>query len=117
MSPSDVLYLATGTHVCAVSRDQGKTIWVKKLKGAALSGDSFVTLLVDGAHVYAHTRGELFCLDAATGALRWQSSLDGLGYGLASLAVAGASTSPGVAAARRAQSQATAIVATTSATT
>lgn len=106
MSPSDIIYVGTGTHVCALNRAQGKTIWRKKLPtGVALSGDAFVTLLVDSGHVYAHTRGELYCLNAATGALVWRNGLDGLGYGLASLAIAGTAASPGAAATRRAQDQ------------
>jgi hypothetical protein len=35
---------------------------------------------------FAHTTGELFALDAATGKLLWQDGLKGYGYGLASLA-------------------------------
>jgi hypothetical protein len=39
--------------------------------------------------MFATTKGELFCLDPATGAIRWQNSLKGLGRGLVTIASAG----------------------------
>jgi len=39
--------------------------------------------------LYATSHGELFCLDPATGSLRWQNPLKGLGLGLITLAVSG----------------------------
>jgi len=117
MPNSDTLYLGTRGHVCALNRTDGRTLWRTKLTGASLSGDGFVTLLVDGSHIYAHTYGELFCLDAASGSVRWTNPLEGLGYGIASLALPGIAAMPGAVAAKRAQDQASAAVVTTSATT
>lgn len=44
--------------------------------------------------MFAHTYGELFCLDQQTGAILWKNGLEGLGYDIATLAVEGAPSSP-----------------------
>lgn len=51
-------------------------------------------MLVEGERVYAHTYGELFCLDARAGKQLWTDKLAGLGYEIASLAVVGNSSQP-----------------------
>lgn len=99
---SRIIYVGVKAHVLAVDQATGTTLWQTKLKpGAVLSGDRFVTLLVDGNRVYAHTYGELFCLDAQTGTVLWNNPLTGLSYDVASLAVDGQSSASGAAQARR----------------
>jgi outer membrane protein assembly factor BamB len=39
--------------------------------------------------VYAAAKGEIFCLDPATGSVRWQDPLKGLGRGLITIAPSG----------------------------
>lgn len=99
---SGILYVGVKAHVLAIDQATGTTLWETKLKGGSvLSGDRFVTLLVDGNRVYAHTYGEIFCLDAQTGAERWTNPLTGLSYDVASLAVDGQTSASGAAQAYR----------------
>ena len=52
-----------------------------------------MNVLVDGDRILASTKGEVFCLDAATGTRLWHNSLPGEGTGLITFATpAGAST-------------------------
>ncbi|HYK90244.1 MAG TPA: hypothetical protein VE398_15825, partial [Acidobacteriota bacterium] len=44
------------------------------------------------SELYAATKGELFCLDPATGHVRWHNPLKGLGRGLIAIAAAGVET-------------------------
>ncbi len=89
-SPS-ILYVGVKAHVVAVDKATGGTLWQTKLKSGLTSGDRFVSLLVQDGRVYAHTYGELFCLDQQTGAILWKNGLEGMGYDIATLAVDGAS--------------------------
>lgn len=91
--PSNIIYVGVKGHVAAIDKNDGRTLWQTKLKGAAMNGHRFVTLLVQERRVYAHTYGELFCLDAETGRVLWQNPLDGLSYDVASIATEGASSS------------------------
>lgn len=90
---SKPLYVGVKAHVAAIDRELGSIVWKTKLKSGAASGDRFVTLLVDGDRVFAHTYGEVYCLDALTGAVLWKNSLEGLSYDLATLAVDGNASS------------------------
>jgi outer membrane protein assembly factor BamB len=51
-----------------------------------LKGSDFVNQ--DG-DLYATAKGELFCLDPATGNIRWQNPLKGFGRGLVTIAASG----------------------------
>jgi outer membrane protein assembly factor BamB len=93
--PSNVLFFAIGGHVVAVDAVTGAEIWRTKLKSM---GDVTIHLTLDA--IFAGTAGELFCLDPATGALRWKNGLAGLGLGL--LAFAESTTAVAAAAARAA---------------
>jgi outer membrane protein assembly factor BamB len=56
----------------------------------------------DDRLLYASTRGNVFALDPATGAVLWQNPMKGLGFGLASLvAGAGAQSAAALEAARQ----------------
>ena len=111
MNPN-TLYVGLKSHVAAVDKRDGRTLWKTQLKGGLTSGESFVTVLVENGRVYAHTCGELFCLDARTGAILWNNGLPGLGYGIASLATESASapTAPGAAQAKASQASSSAAV-------
>ena len=80
---STVLIGIKGT-VLALDRATGQEIWRSKLKG----GD-FVNLVHQDGDVYAATEGELFCLDPASGVVRWHNPLKGLGRGLITIASMG----------------------------
>jgi outer membrane protein assembly factor BamB len=75
------LYLGIRGTVVALDRASGAELWRTTLKGWG-----FVNLAQDGEFLLAATHGELFCLEAATGRIRWNNPLRGLGYGLVSIA-------------------------------
>lgn len=97
MTPAQLLFLGVKAHVIAIDKSTGAEIWRTQLKGGLASGDRFVTLLIEDGWVFAHTKGELFCLDAGTGAIRWQNPLPGLSYDLASIATSSSHSAPAAA--------------------
>jgi outer membrane protein assembly factor BamB len=84
----DTIVIGIGGHVLALDRATGQEVWRVKLKGS-----DFVNVAVDGRDVFATSRGQLYCLDISSGAIRWQNELKGLGWGLVSIAGSGAVTS------------------------
>lgn len=89
--PAAVLYVGIKRSVLALDAATGLVRWSTELPGSTFS-TGFVTLHVDGAHVFAATAGELTCLDAATGVVRWHNALEGYGLGFATLATANGSS-------------------------
>jgi outer membrane protein assembly factor BamB len=106
---SNLLFVGTKAQVAAIDKNSGETRWLTKLKGGLAGGSNFVNLLVQDGRVYAHTYGELYCLDQETGAILWKNELSGLGYDIASLAIEGIPSSviPALAAFRNRQASAT----------
>jgi outer membrane protein assembly factor BamB len=84
MDPKNILVLGVKGSVVAVNKTTGVQLWTTHLKSS-----QFVSVAADHSHVYAHTHGELFCLQLQTGAHVWQNNLPGLGYGAASLVLPG----------------------------
>ncbi len=93
MTSDELLLLAVKARVLAISKRDGRTIWITELPGGLSSG--FVTLLADDKHVFAHTKGQLHCLALSDGTLRWTNELPGCGYGIASIAFPGGGSAPG----------------------
>jgi len=94
---TDYIYLGTAGVVVKVSKDKGEIAWRAVLKPESFfsSGHVFVSMLVEEDRVFAHTVGELFCLDAASGKILWRNPLSGLGSQLGTLASAtGGSSCP-----------------------
>ena len=88
-------FIGVRGHVLAINKETGEVLWKTYLDSGF--GDSFVSLATDGAFVFAHSRGKLFCLNAASGQMLWTNELPDLGYGLASIcATAGPTDSPPV---------------------
>lgn len=112
MNPKDILVIGTKGSLVAFQRDTGRKLWSVHLKG----GD-FVTLLVDEKRVYAHTKGELFCVDLFSGDGVWSDELKGFGYGVAALALPGLPSSNIEAVVEIQRQQAAAAAATTTAST
>ena len=81
MKSSQLLYVGIKGAVVALDRTSGLQAWVTRLKG----GD-FVNVFVESGKVFATTKGEIFCLDAATGNGLWHNPLKGFGIGLATIA-------------------------------
>jgi outer membrane protein assembly factor BamB len=102
----NVLYVGIGSHVVAIRPSDGQEIWRTKLKMS-----SFVTVFADGDTVYAGAGGELFCLDGASGVIRWRNKLKGLGSGLISFSGASAVEAAAAMAAAQAAAATTVIVA------
>ena len=115
ISPSSILLLGVKKRIIALRRETGERLWAQELPGEML-GDSFVTLVADEQRVYAHAKGELFCLDLFSGQLLWRDTLPGLGFGLAMLALPGGlGSSPPPAAQRQRQEQQSAAASTAAA--
>ena len=107
MDPKDILLVGVKGSVVAFRRDTGAQLWSTRLK----SGE-FVTVAADDLLVYAHTNGELFCLDLQTGTQLWKNELPGLGYGIASLTLPGLPGSVDAVIAKKLQDDAAAAAAT-----
>jgi outer membrane protein assembly factor BamB len=103
MKLQEIILIGVKHTVCAVSKANGASLWTTKLPGG-LGGD-FVTVACDGERVFAHSSGQLFCLDLWSGRMLWTNELRGYGYGLASICVPGMGSSPDMAAVRAIQSQ------------
>ena len=76
---TDRLFIGIGGHVVAIQASTGQEIWRTKLRRS-----SFVTVLVRKDAVFGGAAGHLYCLDPATGGIRWHNGLDGLGTSLVS---------------------------------
>ena len=91
----------------AIDRATGAEIWRTKLRSA-----SFVTIAVEPDAIYAGAQGELYCVDPATGTIRWHNKLRGLGHSV--VAFGGSGTLTTAAAVQAAQAATTtAIIAST----
>lgn len=95
MNTHDILLVGLKHHVAAISRADGRELWSTELNGTM--GQGFVTLLSDGAKVFAYTSGHLHCPDLATGQIVWTNDMPGYGYGLASLALPNGHSAPNTA--------------------
>jgi outer membrane protein assembly factor BamB len=102
------LFIGIGGHVVALRPSDGQEIWRQKVKSA-----TFMTVFSSGDVVFAGAGGELFCLDAASGQVRYRNRLKGLGNGLVSFAGA----SPIEVASAMAAAHAATVAATTAAAT
>ena len=100
MDPKNIVLVGVKGSVLAFHRDTGAHLWATELKS---SSNNFVTVTSDEDRVYAHTGGELFCLDLTTGERIWHDPLKGFGYSLASIALPGAAATTPIAQAKRQQ--------------
>jgi outer membrane protein assembly factor BamB len=95
-----LVYIGIKGAVLALDRVSGEEVWHTPLKGS-----DFVNVILDGGELLATTRGEVFCLDTATGTIRWNNPLRGWGWGLATIAIPGTSSSPAAMAEYRRRQQ------------
>ena len=84
MAQTSMVFIGIAGTVVALDRSTGTEIWRCELKGS-----DFVNVATQDGDLYATTKGELFSLDPATGNIRWQNPLKGLGRGLITIATAG----------------------------
>src|SRR5690606_27850635 len=80
-----LVYVAVKHTVLAIDRATGAEVWRTKLPKVRLRMNDFVGLALDGDALFASSSGEVFCLDAANGTVRWHNELDKLGVGVVSL--------------------------------
>ena len=113
MNTHDLLLVGLKHHVAAISRTDGRELWSTELPGTM--GQGFVSLLSDGAQVFAYTSGHLHCLDLATGRIVWTNEMPGYGYGLAGLALPNGQSAPNIASVQAIMDAAAAASATTTA--
>ena len=83
MKITDLVFIGIKGSVVALNRTTGEQVWVRRLKGS-----DFVNLVLDRETILASCYGEIFCLDALTGAALWHNPLKGFGLGLATIATA-----------------------------
>lgn len=99
MNPKHILLVGVKGALLAFHRHTGEHLWATELKS---SSSDFVTVIADDTCAYAHTGGELFCVELLTGRKLWQDKLKGFGYGLASLGLPdGPAASPSAEALRQ----------------
>ena len=84
MAQTGLIFIGVCGTVVALDRSTGEEVWRCSLKGA-----DFVNVVLEGGDLYTTAKGELFCLDSATGKIRWQNPLKGLGRGLVTIATSG----------------------------
>lgn len=93
-----LVYAAIKHTVLALDRATGTELWRTKLPKVRFRTSDFVGLALDGDTLFATSAGEVFCLDAASGIVRWQNSLSGLGTGVVSVLPTPTSAGPGATA-------------------
>ena len=92
MNANDVVLIGLKQRVAAFSRTDGSVLWSTELGGMA--GGGFVTLISDGARVFAYAGGHLHCLELLSGQILWSNDLPGFGYGLATLCLPNGGSAP-----------------------
>ncbi len=108
MNAPDCIFIGLNGRVSAIEKRNGRTLWETRLKKGISSSGTFVTLLVEEERIYAHTYGELYCLDTETGKLLWTNNLPGLGFDIGCLATKACATSATPAAGQSAATRASA---------
>ncbi len=81
MATTNLVFLGIPGSVVAFDRASGARVWQTHLKRR-----DFVNVFHDADLLFAHTAGELFCLDPASGRILWHDELQGLGYGMVTFA-------------------------------
>jgi outer membrane protein assembly factor BamB len=68
MSITTLVFIGMYGEVLALDRTTGGEVWRTNLKGA-----EFVNVVLHEGDLFAATKGEMFCLDPATGRQRWHN--------------------------------------------
>src|SRR5437870_11372459 len=77
----DIVFVGINGTVLAIDRKTGATQWQANLKGS-----DFVNVVLQNADLFASSRGRLYRLDPATGAIQGCNELAGLGWGIVTIA-------------------------------
>lgn len=88
-----LVYIGIKTSVIALDRKTGEIRWSVKLpvKYAGSSTSGLANVWCDGDALFASLAGEIFCLEAKSGAIIWQNQLKKMGTGFVSIATEGGS--------------------------
>jgi len=89
VATSSLLFVGIKGSVVALDQSSSEEVWT-----ARLDGSDFVNLAVQDSCIYATTRGEVFCLSAVSGEIRWHNPLKGFGLGLATIGLPGGQIAP-----------------------
>ncbi len=81
MTSANLVFVGIKGSVVALSRATGAQVWAVHLKGGG-----FVNMHLLDTALLAVCEGEVFCLDATSGAALWHNPLKGFGVGLATIA-------------------------------
>jgi len=81
---ASLIFIGVHGTVLALDKSTGTEIWRTELPGS-----DFVNVVVQDGDVFASTKGEVFCLRPEDGGIRWHNKLEGLGWGLVTIAGAG----------------------------
>lgn len=84
MDIEQLVFVGIKRQVLALDRSTGSIVWKATLKAAVF--DDFTNVFIDRDALFASAGGRLFCLDPATGQVKWENPLKGCGYGIATLA-------------------------------
>ncbi len=94
MKPSDVIVLGGAFKVACLNKADGKELWETTLvTGFFNVGETYVSLVIEGNLIFAHTKNEVFCLALETGNVLWNTKLPNLGRAIVSIAIAGSRSS------------------------
>ena len=76
MNANDLIFVTVDYKVVAIQKADGRVIWETELvKKFFKPATPFVSLAVDATGIYAHTLGQLYRLDPASGTIMWQTEL------------------------------------------
>jgi len=91
---TDVVIIGCNGYVSAINVSDGQEVWRTKLWTGPLGGSRGldVSVLIDGAKIFAGCSGRIFGLDAADGKVLWENDLQGVGYNEVAIAKQGTST-------------------------
>jgi outer membrane protein assembly factor BamB len=88
MKSEDMVFVGIKGRVLGIDRQTGTKLWETRVKGSFVAGAYFVNIFFDRGTVLAAAGGILYCLDAATGRIKWENPLNGCGFGIATIASA-----------------------------
>jgi outer membrane protein assembly factor BamB len=80
-SMPSLIFIGVHGTVLGLDKATGTEIWRTKLRGS-----DFVNVAVQDGDVFASSKGEIYCLRPDDGGIRWHNKLEGLGWGLVTIA-------------------------------
>jgi outer membrane protein assembly factor BamB len=89
---NNIVFVGLNSHVAALDRDAGKTVWEWRAPTPLSRG--YVSLLLLNEHqLIVSVNGYTYCLDPLKGEQQWYNELPGFGSGVTSIAAVGQQSS------------------------